>query len=149
MTISDTRTLESDSSGERIATLLNVRGHVVAARRIIPDVADEIVATLNELVKNLSPQVIITTGGTGFSKRDVTTQAIRTLLDAELHGFGELFRSLSYEAVGPAAMLSGAIAGRVGDVFLFALPGSEHAVQLGMEKLILPTLQHLVWERAR
>ena len=147
LTISDTRTAETDTSGDAIAQALTSAGHDVAGRRIVRDDA----ATVREIVRAESRNVpvIVTTGGTGITARDSTYEAISALLDKRLDGFGELFRMLSYEQVGSAAMLSRACAGSIGTTAIFALPGSEQAVRLAMDKLILPEIGHVVRELQR
>ena len=147
LTISDTRTAETDASGDAIAQALTGAGHDVAGRRIVRDDP----ATVREIVRAESRNVpvIVTTGGTGITARDSTYEAISTLLDKRLDGFGELFRMLSYEQIGSAAMLSRACAGSIGTTAIFALPGSEQAVRLAMDKLILPEIGHVVRELHR
>ena len=147
LTISDTRTVETDTSGDAIAQALTSAGHDVAGRRIVRDDA----ATVREIVRAESRNVpvIVTTGGTGITARDSTYEAISALLDKRLDGFGELFRMLSYEQIGSAAMLSRACAGSIGTTAIFALPGSEQAVRLAMDKLILPEIGHVVRELQR
>lgn len=114
--------------------------------RIVPDEADEIRNLLKQLTHQQEVQVAILNGGTGLSKRDVTYETVSSLLDKELTGFGELFRWLSYEEIGPFAILSRAIAGAIGRMLVFSLPGSKAAVELAMERLILPVLGHGVHE---
>ena len=147
LTISDTRTVETDTSGDAIAQALTSAGHDVAGRRIVRDEP----ATVREIVRAESRNVpvIVTTGGTGITARDSTYEAISALLDKRLDGFGELFRMLSYEQIGSAAMLSRACAGSIGTTAIFALPGSEQAVRLAMDKLILPEIGHVVRELTR
>ena len=147
LTISDTRTAETDASGDAIAQALTDAGHDVAGRRIVRDDP----AAVREIVRAESRNVpvIVTTGGTGITARDSTYEAISTLLDKKLDGFGELFRMLSYEQIGSAAMLSRACAGSIGTTAIFALPGSEQAVRLAMDKLILPEIGHVVRELHR
>jgi molybdenum cofactor biosynthesis protein B len=147
LTISDTRTQETDTSGAAIIGLLNGAGHELVGRALVRDdpsvVRDTIAASAPR------SQVVITTGGTGITSRDSTYEAIAGLMDKRLDGFGELFRMLSYEAIGSAAMLSRACAGTIGTTAVFSLPGSEHAVRLAMEKLILPEMGHVVRELQR
>jgi molybdenum cofactor biosynthesis protein B len=147
LTISDTRTETNDSSGDAIASALAARGHVVSGRRIVPDDPDIVRSAVQQ--QSAAAQVIITTGGTGITARDSTYEAIAALLEKRLDGFGELFRMLSYEQIGSAAMLSRACAGSLGRTAIFSLPGSEPAVRLAMEKLILPEIGHVVRELAR
>ena len=158
LTISDTRTLQNDDSGRLIATLLNDAGFPIAARDLVHDDAERIHARLDEWASQTEPgiEVVLTTGGTGISRRDTTIEVVRRMLTAELEGFGELFRMLSYEQVKSAAMLSRAVAGLIarpadagGDTFVFAMPGSVNAVQTAMTGLIIPQLKHLAWERRR
>jgi molybdenum cofactor biosynthesis protein B len=145
LTISDTRTTATDSSGDAIAALLTAGGHEIAGRALVRDDPDEMRAVL----LGADADVLITTGGTGITSRDSTYEAIAGLLDKRLDGFGELFRMLSYEQIGAAAMLSRAVAGTIGGMAVFALPGSEAAVRLALEKLILPELGHVVREIRR
>src|SRR5688500_17146377 len=147
VTISDTRTAETDASGDAIVAALEAAGHRVAGRQIVRDdparVRDVVVAAASNV------QAVITTGGTGITSRDSTFEAIAGLLDKRLDGFGELFRMLSYGEIGSAAMLSRACAGTIGRTAVFTLPGSQHAVTLGMTKLILPEIGHVVRELRR
>jgi molybdenum cofactor biosynthesis protein B len=158
LTISDTRTLQTDDSGRLIGSLLTEAGFPVAGRALVPDVPAQIAAQLEAWVSQTEPgiEVILATGGTGISKRDTTIEVVRRMLTSELEGFGELFRMLSYVQVKSAAMLSRAVGGLVsrppalgGDTFIFAMPGSVNAVQTAMTGLILPELKHLAWERRR
>lgn len=142
VTISDSRTEETDTSGRRIRELLAEKGHRVEAYRIVPDEPDRIRAALGEMPAGV--EIVLCNGGTGLSRRDTTYEAISALLDKEITGFGELFRMLSYEQIGAAAMLSRATAGVSGNRVLFSLPGSTAAVELAMTKLILPELGHVV-----
>lgn len=146
MTISDTRTFESDSSGQIIRELLAGAGHSVADYRIVPDDATQIDALLRQWSDVETIDAIITNGGTGIATRDTTYAAIQQTLTTTLTGFGELFRMLSYQEIGAAAMLSRAAAGAIGQCAVFSLPGSSNAVRLGMEKLIVPELAHVVYE---
>ncbi|GMU37614.1 MAG: MogA/MoaB family molybdenum cofactor biosynthesis protein [Phycisphaerae bacterium] len=145
LTVSDTRTPETDSSGRLIRELLEGAGHRVFDYAVVSDEAAWIAAQVERWCNNASCQAVIVSGGTGFAPRDVTCDAIEPLLERRLDGFGELFRSLSFAEIGPAAMLSGALAGMRNRKAVFALPGSSGAVRLAMEKLILPTLGHLTW----
>jgi molybdopterin adenylyltransferase len=147
LTISDTRTTDTDTSGDAIAQALRTAGHEVVGRRIVRDDP----SAVREIVRaeSANVQVIVTTGGTGITARDSTYEAISTLLDKRLDGFGELFRMLSYEHIGSAAMLSRACAGSVGTTAIFALPGSEAAVRLAMDKLVVPEIGHVVRELSR
>jgi molybdopterin adenylyltransferase len=147
LTVSDTRTEANDTSGDAIASALADAGHVVAGRQIVKDDPHAVRALVAE--KASAVQAIVTTGGTGITSRDSTYEAISALLDKRLDGFGELFRMLSYEDIGSAAMMSRACAGSIGQCAVFALPGSEHAVRLAMDKLVLPELGHVVRELHR
>ena len=144
ITISDSRTLQTDHSGELLCTSLAAAGHELVGRCIIPDEPTEIAAKVCELSASEASDVILLTGGTGISPRDRTPEAVQPLLDIELPGFGELFRSLSYAEIGPASILSRALAGRRGKVLIFCLPGSQAAVRLAVEKILIPELPHLV-----
>lgn len=149
LSISDSRTPETDTSGQLIVDALGEAGHPVAVYALVADEAADIEAQLRAWLEPGDLQLIITTGGTGIAKRDTTIEVVSRLLDKRLDGFGELFRALSFQEIGAAAMLSRAVAGLAGETFLFSLPGSINAVRLGMSQLILPELRHLVWERRR
>ena len=149
LTVSDTRTDDDDTSGRAIADLLDAAGHVVVGRAIVPDDLDTVRDAVRRQLANPDVQVIITTGGTGISSRDTTYEVITGLLEKRLDGFGELFRMLSYEQVGAAAMLSRAVAGTIGRKVVVSLPGSEAAVRLALETLLIPELGHLVREAGR
>lgn len=149
LTISDTRTPETDTGGRLIAELIEREGSTVAHREILKDEPALIRSRVAELCASGIYGAIITTGGTGIAPRDGTFEAISGLLDKELPGFGELFRMLSWQEVGAAAMLSRAVAGLRGRTLIFSIPGSTNAVQVAMEKLIVPELRHLVWEMQR
>ena len=147
-TISDTRTEQDDTGGDLIARLLEEHGHSIVLRRIVPDEPELIQQTVAQS-QVAGAAVLITTGGTGITRRDSTFEALDALLEKRLPGFGEIFRALSFPEIGPAAMLSRATAGSIGQLLVFALPGSPHAVGLAMERLILPDLPHLAWETVR
>jgi molybdenum cofactor biosynthesis protein B len=147
LTISDTRTPASDTSGNAIADALQGAGHEVVGRQLVRDEPAEVRQAVSSHIDDA--QVIVTTGGTGITSRDSTYEAIASLLDKTIDGFGELFRSLSYEEIGSAAMMSRACAGTIGRTAIFALPGSEAAVRLALEKLILPEIGHVVRELQR
>ena len=144
LTVSDTRTEQTDGGGRRIRELLEGDGHAVVAYEIVKDEFDEIRRRVTALTQAETCRAILITGGTGVTARDVTCEAIDALLDKRLDGFGELFRMLSYEQIGAAAMLSRAVAGTVGRCVVYVMPGSPAAVELAMEKLILPQLGHIV-----
>lgn len=144
LTISDTRTEETDSSGRCIRDLLARDGHNLTGHAIVPDEPLQVTAGVNVHLADSLTQVIITTGGTGITSRDGTFEAIDQLLEKRLDGFGELFRMLSFQEIGPAAMLSRAMAGTAAGKAIFVLPGSENAVRLAMTRLILPELGHVV-----
>ena len=149
VTVSDTRTLENDTSGRAIADLLTAAGHVVAGRAILKDDPAAVRGTIERSLADPAIQAIITTGGTGITSRDSTYEAIARLLDKTLDGFGELFRMLSYTEIGPAAMMSRATAGLSAGRIIVSLPGSEAAVRLAMEKLLIPELRHMVQQAAK
>lgn len=146
LTISDTRTVETDESGRIIKDKLIAAEHTVAAYRITTDDPEIIRDAIEQFLNDPDIEAVITNGGTGISPRDQTVETVTRLLDKTLDGFGELFRFLSYEEIGSSAMLSRAIGGIARGKPLFALPGSKAAVRLGMEKLILPELPHLLYE---
>ena len=149
VTVSDTRTPDTDASGRAIADLLQGAGHAVIGRAIVKDDPEQVRSVIERELANPDVQVIITTGGTGITSRDGTYEAVSGLLHKRLDGFGELFRMLSYEHIGSSAMMSRACAGLVGGRIVASLPGSEAAVRLAMEKLLLPELGHLVREASR
>ena len=149
VTISDTRTAETDTSGAAIAGLLRDAGHAIHGRTLLRDEPDEVRQVVASLAGDGGPDVVITTGGTGITARDGTYEAVDGLLTKRLPGFGELFRMISYQQVGAAAMLSRATAGLVGRTIVIVLPGSERAVRLALEELVLPELGHLVHEARR
>ncbi|MGG3998383.1 MogA/MoaB family molybdenum cofactor biosynthesis protein [Anoxybacillus kestanbolensis] len=146
VTVSDTRTYETDTSGQWIRNQLEQSNIVVVAYEIVKD---DVFAIRQAVQTAEQIDVILINGGTGFTKRDVTIEAIQPLLEKEMVGFGELFRFLSYEQIGSAAMLSRALAGSMNGTIIFCMPGSTNAVRLAMEKLILPEIRHLVWELRR
>jgi molybdopterin adenylyltransferase len=149
LTVSDTRTAETDKSGRAIVELLTAAGHHVAGRTIVKDDAALVRRTVERQLANMDVQAIITTGGTGITSRDSTFEAVDALLEKRLDGFGELFRMLSFQEIGPAAMMSRASAGLALGHIVVSLPGSEHAVRLAMERLLLPELAHLVQQASR
>lgn len=144
VTVSDTRTEADDRGGAAILELLDSSPHTVAERRIIPDEPVAIEQLLDTLAVHQEVDAVLLTGGTGIAPRDNTIDVVERLLDKTLPGYGELFRMLSYQQIGPAAMLSRATAGVLGGKVLLTMPGSPNAVRLAMEKLILPELSHLV-----
>lgn len=146
ITCSDTRTPETDTSGQLIQRLLKENGHTVASYDLVKDEPTQITARISEGVANDSVQAIIINGGTGISRRDSTFEAVDAMLEKRLDGFGEVFRFLTYQEIGASAIMSRATAGIIKGRVLFSTPGSENAVRLAMEKLILPELGHLVKE---
>lgn len=149
ITVSDTRTVETDTSGAAITGLLEAAGHHVLLRALVPDDTERVRDAVVSALRHDHVQVVITTGGTGISKRDGTFEVVDALLEKRLDGFGELFHMLSYQQIGAAAMLSRACAGLAAGRILVALPGSEAAVRLAMETLLVPELGHLVREATR
>ena len=149
VTVSDSRTLEDDASGDRVRELLEGGGHPVVERRVVPDEPDAIAAVLRELTGRADVGAVVFTGGTGVAPRDVTPDTVEPLLDRVVPGFGELFRQLSYAEIGSAALLSRALAGLRGGRVVFVLPGSRGAVKLALEKLVLPEIGHLAAEAVK
>jgi molybdopterin adenylyltransferase len=149
LTVSDSRTAQTDTGGRAIRDLLEADGHVVTGHAIVRDEPAEVAATVREQLGNSRTQVIITTGGTGITSRDGTFEAIDQLLEKRLDGFGELFRMLSFNEIGASAMMSRATAGTASRKAVFVLPGSPHAVRLAMTRLILPELGHVVQQLNR
>ena len=146
LTISDTRSLPEDSGGALIVELVEGAGHRVAARKLVQDDRDTIVSAFLAIAGDPLVDAVISTGGTGIARRDVTFEAVTSIMDRQIVGFGELFRMLSFEEIGSAAMLSRATAGAIGSTAIFALPGSRNAIRLAMERLILPEIAHVVFE---
>ncbi|WP_054671602.1 MogA/MoaB family molybdenum cofactor biosynthesis protein [Calditerricola satsumensis] len=146
VTVSDTRTPETDKSGRLMMELLREHGYVVVDYRIVQDEYDRITRVVREAVARDDVEAVLLNGGTGIALRDTTYEAVRDLLDKEMPGFGEIFRLLSYEEIGAAAMLSRAIAGVCGETAVFSMPGSSGAVRLAMTRLILPELRHVMRE---
>ncbi len=144
LTVSDTRTADTDTSGRAIRELLEAAAHRVCGQAIVRDEPAEVREQVLAQCGNGSTQVIITTGGTGITSRDGTYEAVDGLLEKRLDGFGELFRMLSFDEIGSAAMMSRATAGTARGKVVFVLPGSENAVRLAMTRLIIPELAHVV-----
>ena len=149
ITCSDTRTPETDTSGFRIMRMLKAAGHTVVAYHLVKDEPSKIKAKIKSGVTNKKIQAIIINGGTGISRRDSTFEAVDAMLEKRLDGFGEVFRYLTYQEIGSPAIMSRATAGIIKGRILFSTPGSENAVHLAMEKLILPELGHLVKELSK
>jgi len=149
LTASDSRTEADDRGGDIIASAVGGAGHAVLLRQVLPDEIEVIRTTTLSLIQRSEIDVIVLTGGTGFSPRDISVEAISPLFERSIDGFGELFRLLSYRQIGAAAMLSRACGGISGDTPVFLLPGSSKAVQLAMEQLILPEVGHLLGQIRR
>lgn len=146
VTCSDSRTSDSDTSGKLICHLLKERGHTIADYRVIKDEPADIRNLLLQASGQEAVQVVIINGGTGISRRDSTFEAVDGFLEKRLDGFGEIFRYLSYQDIGSSAMLSRATAGIHGNLVIFSIPGSQGAVRLAMERLILPEMGHIAGE---
>ena len=149
VTCSDTRTKDTDTSGKLICHLLKENGHSINQSHLIKDEPTEITRILEATAHQTVNQVVIINGGTGISRRDSTFEAVDRFLQKRLHGFGELFRYLSYKDIGSSAMLSRATAGIYEHMVIFSIPGSQGAVQLAMEQLILPEIGHVAGELAK
>lgn len=149
LTVSDTRTPDTDTGGAAIRELLESAGHEVSGHDIVRDEPDDVATRVAERLGDERTQVIITTGGTGITSRDGTYEAVQGLLEKHLDGFGELFRMLSFQDIGSAAMMSRATAGTANGKAVFVLPGSPGAVRLAMTRLILPELGHVVQQLRR
>lgn len=147
--ISDSRDEKTDESGKIAKELITKAGHDVKSYEIIPNDKAQIRKATEELLKNPELNVIVTSGGTGISKCDITTETVTDLFNKKIEGFGELFRKLSYEEIGEAAMISRATAGATKGKLIFCLPGSKNAVKLALTKLILPGLGHILKEANR
>lgn len=149
LVISDSRTESSDESGKLICRLLESNGHKLECFELLKNEPASITASIEKLLESTRVQVIITSGGTGLSCRDVTVETVTPMLDKLMDGFGELFRSLSYQEIGPGCIMSRALAGSSRKKIIICVPGSLKAVRLAMEKIILPELGHMVREATR
>jgi len=147
--ISDSRTEQTDESGKFLKQALSQNGHRVIAYAILKNDAEAIERKIRELLRQEGLQVIITSGGTGISHRDITVETVSSIMEKKLDGFGELFRSLSYQEIGTASIMSRAVAGVVGGKIIICLPGSLGAAKLAIEKIILPEIGHMVREVTR
>lgn len=148
VTVSDTRTPETDESGRLMQQMIQSAGHTVSAYVLVPNEAPRIASTLATLLDSPA-QALFFSGGTGLGRRDLTYDLVVPRLEKCLDGFGELFRWLSYKEIGPAAMMSRAVAGAIQGKLVVCLPGSPGAVRLALEKLLLPQLKHILWELQR
>ncbi len=144
ITMSTTRALADDASGNWIREQARLEGHDVVCHQVITDDAELIAATVREVIQNERPQVILMNGGTGITKKDVTIEAVKPMFSKTLTGFGPLFAKLSFDEIGSAAFLSRATAGVIEDTVVFCLPGSLNACKLACRELIFPELGHLV-----
>ena len=144
ITVSTTRALIDDTSGQWIAEQVKKLGHSVVFHQVIPDDIEAITATLTDVIKNQNPQVVLMSGGTGITKKDVTIEAVSPLFTKELTAFGPLFAKLSLDEIDSAAIMSRATAGVIGSTVVFCMPGSLNACKLACSKLIFPELGHLV-----
>jgi molybdopterin adenylyltransferase len=149
ITVSDSRTAETDRGGDLVAELLEAAGHRVIARARVRDDVEAIRRAVDDAIMRDDVRAVLLTGGTGLAARDVTPEALERIFDRTIPGFGELFRILSYQEIGSAAMLSRAVAGTARGRILVGLPGSPAAIRLALERLVLPELGHLVGEAGR
>ncbi|MHA1770638.1 MAG: MogA/MoaB family molybdenum cofactor biosynthesis protein [Candidatus Thorarchaeota archaeon] len=146
LTITDSRTVETDESGRIAKELISQEGHTVVAYDLIPNDSSAILDRIEKFAEKPEIRVIITSGGTGVGRRDLTTQTLITHFDRILVGFGELFRRLSYEEIGIPGIYSQASAGIIGNTVIYCLPGSKNAMRMALTKIILPGIGHLLWE---
>lgn len=146
ITVSDTRSPEDDVTGRLLREALKKAGHVELMYRVVGDEVEAVRQAVKDALSMDGVEVVLLDGGTGISRRDVTVEALEPILEKTMPGFGELFRSLSFQEIGPAAMLSRAVAGVASERLIIALPGSVAAARLALERLILPELGHLIWE---
>ena len=144
ITVSSTRSLTNDKSGRWISQRAKKEGHDVVVHRVVPDDAEVIAETIHKIINDGDARVVLLTGGTGISSKDVTIEAVRPLLTKELTAFGSLFAQLSFEQIDSAALLSRATAGLIGETVFFCIPGSLKACRLACKALIFPELGHLV-----
>ncbi len=146
LTVSDTRTPETDTGGDAVQGALEGAGHAVVDRTIVRDDAARIRTALVNALARADVDAVVTSGGTGISARDTTYEVVDRMIEKRLDGFGEIFRMLSYDEIGAAAIMSRAVAGAVGTKLVASLPGSRNAVRLAMEKLLVPEIAHVVFE---
>ena len=146
LTVSDTRTPETDTGGDAVQGALEGAGHAVVDRTIVRDDVARIRTALVNALARADVDAVVTSGGTGISARDTTYEVVDRMIEKRLDGFGEIFRMLSYEEIGAAAIMSRAVAGAVGTKLVASLPGSRNAVRLAMEKLLVPEIAHVVFE---
>jgi molybdenum cofactor biosynthesis protein B len=144
VTVSSSRTLETDKSGDALVETIESGGYSVGRRELVGDEQDAIAATVGAMIEMEEIDAVVVTGGTGLSPTDVTVEAVTPLFDQSIPGFGELFRYLSYEDIGPRALLSRAFAGSRDGVPVFCLPGSKQAATFGTEQLVVPTIAHVL-----
>ncbi|MBM4248508.1 MAG: MogA/MoaB family molybdenum cofactor biosynthesis protein [Euryarchaeota archaeon] len=149
LTVSDTRNRRTDETGRILRQALEKAGHRVIRQGIVKDERREIRSWVRDALRDVRIHAVVVNGGTGISRRDVTIETVRPLLDKELEGFGELFRMLSHREIGSAAMMSRALAGVSGRRLVICLPGSPDAARLALSELLLPELGHMVWEAKR
>lgn len=142
LTVSDTRTETTDESGALLAERVTTAGHRLAAKAIVHDDVYAIRAIVSQWIADADVEVVITTGGTGITGRDGTPEAIAPLLDKQIEGFGEIFRTISYEEIGPSSLQSRCLAGVANATYVFCLPGSSNACATGWDKLIAPQLDY-------
>ncbi|MGE0625811.1 MAG: molybdenum cofactor biosynthesis protein B [Pseudomonadales bacterium] len=140
LTISDSRTLKDDTSGDLLAELIRTDGHRLADRNLVRDDVYQVRAVVSAWIADPEVQVVITTGGTGFTGRDSTPEALTVLFDKTIDGFGELFRQISYEDIGASTIQSRCVGGLANATLIFALPGSSNAVRTGWERILRPQL---------
>ncbi len=146
LTVSDTRTTDTDTSGGLIRDMLRLADHKIVDYQIVPDEPEQIRRMLDDWISRDEIQAVLSNGGTGIAARDTTYNTISGMLDKRIDGFGELFRMLSWQEIGAAAMLSRAVAGVANGTLIVAMPGSSNAVRLAMSKLIIPEIGHLIYE---
>lgn len=149
LTVSDTRTKDTDESGKILCEMLKNKGHNIVYYEIAKDEEKEIEKFVKKAIFDKNVNVVITNGGTGISKRDVTIETIEKFFEKTLNGFGEIFRYLSYKEIGSGAIMSRAAAGVCNGKAIFSIPGSPNAVKLAMERIIIPEISHIVWELKR
>jgi molybdenum cofactor biosynthesis protein B len=149
LTFSDTRDLAADRGGAYLVEAVEGAGHAVSRRELHPDEPADIEAAVRAAAADPEVDLVLTTGGTGLAPRDATFDTLRRVLDSEIPGFGELFRWLSYEEIGPATILSRALGGLLGGRVVLAMPGSPKALRLAMERIVLPEAGHLVSQTRR
>jgi molybdenum cofactor biosynthesis protein B len=147
--VSDSRTQDTDESGKVASDLLEKKGHTIVEHRFIGNDSDAIANTLSEMTNRADIDVVLTIGGTGISRRDITVDVLSPLMEKKLEGFGEMFRTMSFGQIGAGALMSRSTAGVINGKVVLCLPGSTAAIRLAVKRIIIPEIGHMVYEATR